>query len=63
MAMKAHRPMSDDMQDSELTKGMTKGQFAAWKKSDANMDSKPMSRAEDVRRDTALVKKIRRTVK
>ena len=63
MARKVSRPLSDDMQDSELTRGMSKGQLAAWKKADDQMDSQPMSRAEDVRRDTALAKKIRRTVK
>lgn len=57
------RPMSDDMQDSQVTRGMTRSQLAAWKKADEVMDRRKMSRAEDERADRALAAKVRRTVK
>lgn len=64
MKRKVYRPISDDASDAEIIRGMSKGQLAAWKKADDQLDSgRPMSEAADRRSDMALARKIRRTVK
>lgn len=51
--------MSDKEQDKKSMKGMTPAQKAKFKKADKKMDKKPMSRAEDTKKDNALAKKIK----
>ena len=51
--------MSDKEQDKKSMKGMTAAQKAKFKKADKKMDKKPMSRAEDTKKDNALAKKIK----
>jgi len=52
---------NDKKQDAKVTKGMTPKQKAAWEKADKKMDAKPMSRAQDAKKDAALAKKIKKT--
>ena len=49
----------DKKQDAKATKGMTSAQKAKFAKEDKKMDKKPMSKKEDVKKDTALAKKIK----
>jgi hypothetical protein len=50
---------ADKKQDTKTMKGMTPAQKAKFQKEDKKMDKKPMSRKEDVKKDTALAKKIK----
>jgi hypothetical protein len=49
----------DKKQDAKVMKGMTPAQKAKFQKEDKKMDKKPMSRKEDVKKDTALAKKVK----
>jgi len=49
---------ADKKQDAKTTKGMTPAQKAKFAKEDKKMDKKPMSRAEDAKKDAALAKKV-----
>jgi len=49
----------DKKQDAKVMKGMTPAQKAKFAKEDKNMDKKPMSRKEDLKKDTALAKKVK----
>jgi len=51
--------MSDKEQDKKTMKGMTPEQKKKFRKADKTMDKKPMSRAEDTKKDNALAKKIK----
>ena len=51
---------SDAAQDAKVMKNMTPKQMLEFKKKDKKMDKdKSMSRAEDVKKDTALAEKIK----
>jgi len=51
---------SDAAQDAKVMKNMTPKQMLEFKKEDKKMDeNKSMSRAEDVKKDKALAKKIK----
>jgi len=50
----------DKAQDAKAMKGMTPAQKAKFQKEDKKMDKKPMSRAEDVKKDAALAKKVKK---
>ena len=50
---------ADKKQDAKTTKGMTPAQKAKFAKEDKKMDKKPLSAAEDKKKDTALAKKIK----
>lgn len=52
---------NDKKQDAKVTKNMTPKQKAAWEKADKKMDAKPMTRAQDVKADKALAKKVKRS--
>lgn len=49
----------DKAQDAKAMKGLSPKQKASFKKADEKMDKKPMSRKEDVKKDTALAKKLK----
>jgi hypothetical protein len=50
---------ADKKQDTKTMKGMSPAQKAKFGKEDKKMDKKPMSAAEDKKKDTALAKKIK----
>jgi hypothetical protein len=50
----------DKKQDAKVMRGMTDKQKAAFKRGDDKMDKKPMSRAQDQKKDAALARRIKR---